>query len=338
MIYFEAMATIKNYKKIILILPLLTLLGCEDFLSKEPDSTRAIINTPKKVSQLLTTAYPQAGYVVFSEGMSDNVADKGTGTDDKTNRGSFFFEVVEATVDDQDSPDSYWAECYRAVSVANEALDIISNVPDPGNYNAQKGEALLARAYAHFMLVNYYCQFFDPQQTNDSPGIPYVTVPEDVVIKQYERGTVANVYQMIEKDLLEGLPLISDGTYTVPKYHFNLAAANAFASRFYLVKKDYQKVLQYANAVFPSNNFGENMRPWNTTYSSMSPAELYNIYSRSTENANLLLVETSSTYGRYVASYRYGMTYAKWQEVSVSEQIITGNAGWAFPLLSLIHI
>ncbi|GGM78707.1 hypothetical protein GCM10010967_08030 [Dyadobacter beijingensis] len=325
------MKAIKRYKKLILILPLLALAGCEDFLSKEPDSTRAIINTPKQVSQLLTTAYPQAGYIVFSEGMSDNVADKGQGQDDKTNRGSFLFEIVEATVDEQDSPDQYWAECYRAISVANEALDIISKMPNPAEYNAQKGEALLARAYAHFMLVNYYCQFFDPQATNDSPGIPYVTVPEDVVIKQYERGTVAGVYQAIEADLLEGLPLISDGTYTVPKYHFNLAAANAFASRFYLVKKDYQKVLQYANAAIPGS-FAENMRPWNTTYSSMSPAELFNIYSRATENANLLLVETSSTYGRYVASYRYGMTYAKWQEISASEQAIAGNASWAFPL------
>jgi hypothetical protein len=334
MIHFEDMTTIRNFKTFMLILPLLALAGCEDFLSKEPDSTRAIINTPKKVSQLLATAYPQAGYVVFSEGMSDNVADKGLGQDDKTNRGSFLFEIVEATVDEQDSPDSYWAECYRAVSVANEALDIISKVSNPEEYNAQKGEALLARAYAHFMLVNYFCKFFDPQQTNDSPGIPYVTVPEDVVIKQYERGTVANVYQMIEKDLLEGLPLISDGTYTVPKYHFNLAAANAFASRFYLVKKEYQKVVQYANAAFPSNNFGENLRPWNTTYSSMSPAELFNAYSRATQSANLLLVETSSTYGRYVSQYRYGMTYAKWQEISSGEQIISGNASWAFPLYS----
>ncbi len=332
MIHFNDMVTIKRYKKLLLILPLLTLAGCEDFLSKEPDSTRAIISTPKQVSQLLTTAYPQGGYVVFAEGMSDNVADKGLGQDDKTNRGSFLFEVVEATVDEQDSPDQYWAECYRAISVANEALDIISKASNPEAYNAQKGEALLARAYAHFMLVNYYCTFFDPQQANSGPGIPYVTVPEDVVIKQYERGTVAGVYQMIEKDLLEGLPLISDGSYTVPKYHFNLAAANAFASRFYLVKKDYQKVLEYANAAFPSNNFAESLRPWNTTYSSMSPAELFNIYSRASENANLLLVETSSTYGRYVASYRYGMTYAKWQEISASEQIIAGNASWDFPL------
>ncbi len=65
------------------------------------------------------------------------------------------------------------------------------------------------------------------------------------------RKTVAYVYEMIEKDLLEGLPLIKDVSYTVPKYHFNIAAANAFASRFYLVKRDYAKTLSYANAVFP---------------------------------------------------------------------------------------
>jgi hypothetical protein len=49
------------FKRILLIIPVIALAGCEDFLSKEPDSTRATINTPKQVSQLLATAYPQAG-------------------------------------------------------------------------------------------------------------------------------------------------------------------------------------------------------------------------------------------------------------------------------------
>jgi hypothetical protein len=84
--------------------------------------------------------------------------------------------------------------------------------------------------------------------------------------------------------------------------------------------------------VFPGGNIGENLRPWNTTYKSLSPQELYNTYSRASENANLMLVETSSTYGRYVASYRYGMNYRKWQEVSAGEGIIGGSASWAFPL------
>ena len=322
------------FRNISLILPLLALAGCEEFLSTEPDSTRASINTPKQVSQLLTSAYPQSGYVLFAESMSDNVADKGLGTDDKTNRFSFYFDVVQATVDDQDSPDQYWAECYRAISVANEALDIIRNVQNPDEYSAQKGEALVARAYAHFMLVNFFSKFYDAQQPNSDPGVPYVTEPEKVVIKKYERKTVAYVYDMIEKDLLEGLPLINDGTYTVPKYHFNRAAANAFASRFYLVKKDYAKVLQYANAAFPGGNLGDALRPWNTRYSSMSPQELYNTYSRASESANLLLIETASLFGRNVATYRYGMNFAKWQEVSAGEQIIGGNASWSYPLYS----
>lgn len=328
------MNKIRIIKKILYLAPVLMLSGCEDFLSKEPDSTRASINTPKQVSQLLTTAYPQGGYVVFSEAMSDNVADKGTGEDDKTNRAAYLFINVEATVDQQDSPDQYWAECYRAISVANQALQIISERPDAASFNAQKGEALLARAYAHFMLVNYFCTFFDPAGANTDPGIPYVTEPETVVIKKYERNTVKYVYEMVEKDLLAGLPLISDGSYSVPKYHFNLAAANAFASRFYLVKKDYAKVIKYANDVFGGGNAAESLRPWNTTYKDLSPAELYNIYARANQNANLLLAETSSLYGRYVARYRYGMTYMKWQEISASQDVAGTTANWVYPLYS----
>ena len=319
-------------RNILIILPVLLLSACEDFLSTEPDSTRATISTPKQVSQLLTTAYPQGGYVVFSEAMSDNAGDKGIGEDDKSNRGSFLFEEVEATVDEQDSPDQYWSECYRAISVSNQALEIIRNAADPSQYSAQRGEALVTRAYAHFMLVNYFSKFFDPQQPNTDPGIPYVTEPETVVLKKYERKTVAYVYQMVEQDLMEGLPLISDGSYTVPKYHFNKAAANAFACRFYLVKRDYAKVLQYANAAFQGSSIGDNLRPWNSTYSSLSPQELYNVYARASENANLLLIETASWYGRFVAQYRYGMNFFKWREISAARSIINGGANWAYPL------
>lgn len=313
-------------------MPILILSGCDEFLSTEPDSTRATISTPKQVSQLLTTAYPQANYIVFAESMSDNVSDKGVGEDDKTNRASYLFQDVEATVDDSDSPDLYWAECYRAISVANQALQIIDNSENPSEFSAQRGEALVARAYSHFMLVTFFSKFYDPAQPNTNPGIPYVTKPETVVLEKYERKTVAYVYEMIEKDLLEGLPLISDGSYTVPKYHFNRAAAYAFASRFYLVKKDYAKVLQYANQAFSEGSIGDYLRPWNTTYASMSPAELFNIYSRASENANLLLIETASTVGRFVANYRYGLTNSKWREVSSGEGIIAGGASWVYPL------
>ena len=55
------------------------------------------------------------------------------------------------------------------------------------------------------------------------------------------RKSVAEVYDLIERDILEGIDLIDDSKYHVPAYHFNRNAANAFAARFYLFKRDYEK-------------------------------------------------------------------------------------------------
>lgn len=320
--------------RIYILLPLFSLLGCNDFLSTEPDSTRATLKTPEQVSQLLTTAYPQGGYVAFSEAMSDNAGDKGVGTDDRVNRGSYLFEVVDAPLTIEDSPDMYWAKAYRAIAASNLALQVIREAADPSIFSAQKGEALVARAYAHFMLVSFFSKFYDASTAATDPGIPYVIENENVVIKQYERKTVAYVYEMIEKDLLEGLPLIKDVSYTAPKYHFNIAAANAFASRFYLVKGDFAKTLSYANAVFPSGDIAGNLRPWNTEYLPLTYDALFKRYTRASEPANLLLVETSSVYGRYVATYRYGLTNAKWSEINQVSGLTGTSASWAYPIFT----
>ena len=60
-----------------------------------------------------------------------------------------------------------------------------------------------------------------------------MTAPETVALAQYERKTEDYVYQMIEKDITEGYPLINDKIYgTAPKFHFNKQAAAAFAAPF----------------------------------------------------------------------------------------------------------
>lgn len=306
-----------------------TLSGCTKYLDQSPDSTWTELDTPEKVSQLLGTAYPKANYITFCEAMSDNVGDKGAGVNERTNIDPYNFRDVQSI--QEDSPEMYWKACYTAIAACNNALKACSSAPDSTLYTAQKGEALVARAYAHFMLVTFFAKFYDASTAAQDPGIPYVTEPETVVMKPYERRTVAYVYEMIEKDLLKGLPLINDVQYKVPHYHFNKSAAYAFATRFYLFKKDYQKVLDYANQTFPNNDLASNMRPWNSVYASMSPAELWATYSNASQNANLLLVETPSLYGRYVARYRYGLDYQ--HEIAILGSNVTRGA-YAFPLYS----
>ncbi len=131
---------------------------------------------------------------------------------------------------------------------------------------------------------------------------------------------------MIEKDLLEGSPLIDDKVYNVPKYHFNRSAANAFATRFYLFKKDYNKVIQYANQAVPGNSFASNLRPWNTTYKNITDVtELFKIYTRATENANLLLVETASLWSRNYYADRYGMDNTKQNQILPRPDRVSGG-------------
>jgi len=309
-----------------------TVSSCDKFLEKEPDN-RAKLDTPEKVSELLGTAYPEANYQPFAESMSDDVTDIGNGGNDNTIHDPYFF--IDTRENQQDSPEFYWYACYSSIAAANQALEAISKAANPADYSAQKAEALVARAYSHFMLVNFFSKFYDPATAATDPGIPYVTEPETVFIKQYDRKTVQYVYDMIEKDLLEGLPFIQDKNYTVPRYHFNRAAANAFATRFYLYKKDYAKVIQYATEAIPGNNFGPNLRPWNTTYKNITDVtELFKVYAKATEPANLLLVETSSTWARNYYSNRYGVDPAKQAEIIPRPDPVTGG-NFAFALYSI---
>jgi hypothetical protein len=305
---------------------LITLVSCNKYLDKEPDN-RAKLTDPKKVAQLLSTAYPLANYMAFAEAMSDNADDKGAGEVDPTNTNPYLFENVPNS--DQDSPDYYWNACYQAIAAANEALVTINNFNNTPEYQKQKGEALVARAYAHFMLVNFYSKPYDSATAGSNAGIPYVTAPETVVIKQYERKTVAYVYEMIEKDLLEGLPLINDDLYTVPRYHFNRAAANAFAARFYLHKKDYPNTVKYAALAVP--DFLPNLRQWNTAYQTYGLNNLPAEYQRTSEPANLLLVTcpTLYNYGLRYATYRYGLTITKRDEILDGPLLLTAGS-WSY--------
>lgn len=297
----------KNFKYIALIALLTSASGCKKYLETSPDQ-RANLNTPSKISELLTTAYPHGNYIPFCEAMSDNADDKGVaaGGGELINKDPWLFKDVSSR--DLDSPEFYWYSCYSAIAAANQALAAIAKVSDPQNYTAQKGEALLARAYAHFMLVTLFSKIYDPSTAGSDPGIPYVLEPENVVIKRYERKTVAYVYEQIDKDIVEGMPLLSATGYTVPKFHFTPAAGHAFASRFYLFKKDYAKVVEHANLVFAGGNIAQYLRDFvSPAYRALEPKAKDVQYTNSETASNILLQEANSNWGEQYPGYRYAL-------------------------------
>lgn len=274
---------------------LTTLQSCKKYLDQVPDN-RTEITTVEKVAQLTSTAYPSALYLAFAEAASDNTEEKEKGVGSLNDAWDKPYYWEDFTGTETNSAGSYWNGCYEAIAAANQALEAI----EKGNFGAKvlpyKGEALVARAYAHFMLSVFFAKPYEKGGANTSPGIPYVTAPETVAIKQYSRGTVQETYDKIKKDLEEGLPLLSASAYTVPKYHFTPSAAHAFASRFFLFMGDWQKVIEHATLTIPGNDFVNNMRPVSSTLYSMTENDYRSNYTRTDQKTAIMLGNAYSTY------------------------------------------
>ena len=298
------------------------LTSCSDKLDEDPDSRWIKIDTPEKVSQLLTSGYPSSVPAVVCELMGDNLVDNNVVVPATHNDAYYDFHEEAYKWEDinsyssgtDDTPLEVWDKYYFGIATANHAIAAMKEMSDNPAGDPQIsyswGEAHLMRAYFHFILVNFFAEAYkDETKSMQDWGIPYVTTVEEVVRVDYAkpefRKKVAEVYQLIEKDILEGIDLIDDSKYKVPAYHFNRNAAYAFAARFYLFKRDYKNCLKYANLAL-GNNPSTSLRKW-ASMSANTINTLLNAYNDEKAACNYLLLTTYSLQDRMLSACRYAI-------------------------------
>ncbi|MDR1525852.1 MAG: RagB/SusD family nutrient uptake outer membrane protein [Tannerella sp.] len=283
--------------------------ACDSFLDTVPDA-RPELTDPKKVSYLLNSAYSGYFPIVATEMASDNI----DWVDDVSYKyyylaqeESYFWKDVRDDGGNDALVDVY-PELYMAIAAANQALIAIEEQGTPENMLPLKGEALLARAYSHFILVNVFGQHYNPQTSETDLGVVYMDRAETELNPKYERESVAEVYRKIEKDIEEGLPLIDDGVYTYPKYHFNVKAAHAFAARFNLFYGKWDKAVEYATKAIGEHpeTMMRNWASYTTIGTDNTAVPLY--YTSLDQNCNLMLITAVSSVRNYYAGY-----YRKYQ-------------------------
>ncbi len=311
------------YKVALMALAVMPLASCDDYLDVLPDN-RAEIDTEDKVVSLLTSAYPTMGsHLYLTEMMSDNVDDLGNGYTAYSDR---FTDQVYAWRDitevDNDGDRNYWVDAYHAIAAANLALESIEKLGGATTLKLKeaKGEALLCRAYNHFMLVNVFGKNYNSETSTTDLGIPYVTVTEHELNPQYSRGTVAGVYESIEKDLLEGLAIIGDTHLKVPKWHFNKQAAYAFAARFYLYYEKWAESVKYADMCLGANP-KPMLRDWAGLYELPDIDAQTRAYISSSSKSNMLLLSSISAMGLWCNGYAYRSKYSHNEYVADTEGI-----------------
>lgn len=311
----------KNNITTILIIGLLGLLAsCNDFLDTMPDN-RAEVNTVEKVTKLLVSAYPTNSITVIAEMSSDNAMDNGANFTPFNEEQEDAYLWNDITTTGNDAPKAIWDAHYGAIAAANQALQAIEDMGDPGSLQPQKGEALIARAYGHFVLSTLFCLPYNPETADSDMGIPYSEHPETQVSIEYERGTMAELYEKINADIEAGLPLINDAIYSVPKYHFNKRAANAFAARFNLYYHEYDQVIKYATEVLGPNPAAV-LRNWaGYDLLASNPQVRNDAYINASESANLLLLPVYSAYPYIIGPYALGERYGHSRDITENESL-----------------
>lgn len=324
---------IKNiiYKGSLMLASVAILASCSDQLDTLPDN-RTTLDTPKKIAGLLVTAYPDRTPTLFNEWMSDNTDYMGAQNSQGNRGGDQYFFWQEQTEGGNDSPEQVWMLYYEGVYKANEALAAIEEQGGPKNdiLRNSKGEALLIRAYDHFILANEFCRPYNGKTSTKDAGLYYATGIADfsAAAEQSNRGTVADVYAKIAADIEAGIPLLND-TYEVPKYHFNKQAAYAFATRFYLYYEKWEKAKEYADKLLGSNP-AASLRDYRALQAmplskSEQAVKIAEAYCSASADCNLLVQTSVSNAGMALAPWLISKRYTLTNYLAETELFLSNN-------------
>ena len=344
-----------RYKILTIAVALIGLCSCNDFLEKVPDTRVYLVNL-EQLEQLLVTGYTEYNYALVAEFSSDNIVDNNAAGGEfsmrynlasysKADEQIFAWQDVDVDISSADCPSGVWKGCYGAIAVANAVLEKVDEfeeageiegepitVQDQARIDAIKGEAYLIRAYHHYILAQMFCMpYRGPEISKTLPGIPYATKPETTLNPQYDRGTLQETYDKIEADLLQGLKYVNDEFYKVPKYHFNVSAANSFAARFYTVKREYEKVVEYATAAFKGQD-PATMRNdiWDAASDIYSPYDAARYYSSVERPGNFMMFTTYSVYSRRYLGYRFSCNHDALRATIMGPGPSWKNCKWSY--------
>jgi|WetSurMetagenome_2_1015567.scaffolds.fasta_scaffold03917_5 starch-binding outer membrane protein, SusD/RagB family len=308
--------------------------SCNNYLDTLPDNRTELTN-PSDVSKLLVSAYSTSYPAYLTEMESDNTDDNVNSNwteSDRFQRQAYEWGDITETSDNE-TPQKIWERYYTVFSTANTALEFIRSQSDTTKYEAQIGEALMCRAYAGFMLSTVFCNAYDATTASSEYGLPYPVKTETSVGEKYVRGTLAQLYQKIATDIEEALPLISNN-YDEPKFHFTKTAAYAFATRFYLYYRQYDKAIAYATKALGVDPTIK-LRDW-ATWNALT--ENYqtrpNAYVSSDIAANFLLISAYSQWGGIGGPYLHGCKYAHGIPIAQYETVAASGPWGSYSTLN----
>ena len=275
---------------ILLILGIASLLcGCSEFLEeKSQDEVRpSTVTDMEKI--LLGEAYfsKDEGFLfnygtdIFSDDVTNNAVmdSKDKRKRELAPRFRWERDMFDESCGYEDL--SFWKTPYERIKGCNLVIEYMPRMDgDDTKRNHVIGEAYVLRGYYYMFLVNCFGWAYNYGDPNENPGVP-LKLNSGVTEELFTRNTVAEVYEQIEKDLLNGARLMEENAMEFYFNRLNAAAGYALLARMYVYLGDWDNVLKYTDKALEMkpdllNLSKQQINPWSSfsVYVSVCPTEI----------------------------------------------------------------
>ena len=232
--------------------------ACSDFL-KESSQDEVRPSTLEDLKQLmLYEAYPRNSYFIqHLDFLTDDVESAWPKREDQKEILNSYAPIFTWEVNMDEKVDmNYWENYYKRIKGCNVVLDMVDDMTGTETDRENlRGQALALRSYYYLMLVNLYGAPYNAEgvNPNTSLGVPLV-LTSDVTDVYPERATLVEVYEQIEKDLLQAEPLMEKYGTENDVYRVTDCFVYAVLARMYLYQENWEKVIEYSEKVLAKRN------------------------------------------------------------------------------------
>ena len=164
------------------------------------------------------------------------------------------------------SSDTEYTTCYEIIGrIANPILSHVGSASGDEQVKKQlRAEALVLRAYFHYLLVNKFAKAYNPATAAEDPGIPYVTEEQDIT-QPTVKETVQGVYDHILADVQEAIDLNALPYPAVNRMRMSEACAHAVKALALLSMQRFEEAKQAAKDALALNGTVDNYNNMLTT-------------------------------------------------------------------------
>jgi len=158
---------------------------------------------------------------------------------------------------------------YRVIGNTNKIIENVDGAEGPLSEKQDiKGQALVYRAFSHFILVQWFGERYKAAGNNTQLGIILKT---DNNLEMLPRSTVEEAYTLINEDLDEAITLLAASNVTrANKSHINVHVARGIKARVALTQGKWQDAVNYADQVITGSGAALQANTYTTTQQRMS--------------------------------------------------------------------